>query len=89
MQQAFVDVGHEMARFFAGAANGYVVFVENDADFVHEPDLLFVVAGEVGIVGCGLGLVGECCVDFWEEAENVLAGRWFRLGDGCRGRHLG
>lgn len=51
MEKAFIDVFHKMADFFAGAADGGVVGVEDDADFVHEADLLGVVAGEVGILG--------------------------------------
>lgn len=46
MQETLVDVGHEMAFFLASIADILVVVVENHASFLHETNLLFVVASK-------------------------------------------
>ena len=45
VEEAVVDVGHEMAGFFGRIANDLVVVVEYYTDFVHESDLFGVIAG--------------------------------------------
>lgn len=96
VEEALVDVGHEMAcragvslssctargpartELLAGSANGHVVLVGHNADLVHEPDLLLIVALERIPARVNVG----------EKAENRLGGdRGAGLGD-C-GRHLG
>lgn len=83
MEETLVDVGHEMAGFLRGRANGLVIVVENNADFVHESDLLFIVAGEV--IGVSLSIVArgdgvgrhfgtdQAGVDFGEEGRDILS----------------
>jgi len=50
VQQTLVDVLHQMANLLACTADGYVVLIEDDADLVHEADLLFIVAPEVFVL---------------------------------------
>jgi hypothetical protein len=93
VEEAVVDVGHEVAGFFGGRAERVVVGVEDDADFVHEADLFSIVAGEVVVLvgragkggGGGGGGGGEVCVYFREEVEDVLGGYGLSAG----GRHCG
>lgn len=71
--------------FLGSAANGNVVFVQHNADFVHETYLFFIVALELG-AGCCAGGCGERGIDFGKQAENVFSrdrlGLGLGLGDG-------
>jgi hypothetical protein len=71
-------------NFLAGATNGEIVLVEDNADLVHEADLLFIVAGEVVVVG-GRSGIGQGGVDLREKAEDVFGSDGLRLGDGGGG----
>lgn len=71
VEKALVDVGHQMAELLAAGTDGLVVAVEDNADFLHETDLFWVVAFEVGALGDGFG-GGD---DFGEEGDH------FGLGD--------
>lgn len=69
-------------ELLAGLADGHVVLVEDDADLVHQTDLLLIMAGE----GLGGG------VNVGEETEDGIGGdglsRGGGGGGGCRGgRH--
>lgn len=91
-----VDVRHEVAGFLGCGADGHVVVVQHDADFVHEADLLFVVAGEVvGVgrcvavaalgsgVGCHVG-ADQSGVHFGKEGGDIVTrdgGRRHDSGD--------
>jgi hypothetical protein len=68
-------------NFLAGATNGEVVLVKDNADLVHEADLLFIVAVEV-VVLSGRSGIGQGGVDLREETEDVFGGDLRRLGDG-------
>lgn len=51
VQEALVDVAHQVAGFLGRGSDGLVVGVEDDAHLVHEADLLLVVAGEEVVRG--------------------------------------
>ena len=81
-----------MAGLFGGGAEGLVVVVEHDAEFVHESDLFGIVAAEVvvrGGSGGGTGLCGGCegGRDVGKQAEDVLGGDGGGLGH-CYGGHI-
>lgn len=69
----------EPTDLLAGLANGQIILIENNADLVHQTDLLLIVAFERGI--------GGGAIDLGEEAQDV--GGRDRLGccDGGGGRH--
>lgn len=46
VEEALIDVGHEMADLLAGGTDWLVVLVEDDADLIHKTDLLLVMTGE-------------------------------------------
>lgn len=78
-------------NFFAGAANRKVIFVEYNADLVHETNLLFVVADEV-VVLSGRSGAGQRGVDLGKQTEDILGGDLWRLSDsgsGGGGAHVG
>ena len=58
VEEALVDVAHEVAGLFGGGAQRLVVPVEDDADFVHEADLFGVMAAEVVVLGGGVEMGG-------------------------------
>lgn len=92
VQQALVDVLHEMAYFFACASNWQVIFVKYYADLIHETDLFLIVAIEVLILS-RRNRAGEICVDLGEKAQDVGGRDWLRLGlglgHGGGGTHVG
>ena len=51
VKEALVDIGHEVAGFLGGGADGNVVWGKDDAGLVHQTDLFGVVAGEVVMGG--------------------------------------
>lgn len=57
----------------AEVSNWLVIFVEDNADLVHQPNLLFIVT----IERCRAG------VDVWEEAQNILSCDGLQLGGIC------
>lgn len=65
-------------NLLAGSANGEIVLVSDDADFVHESNLLLIVAGQ--------RLAGG--IDVWEETKHGFSrnglGRGGGGGGGCR-----
>lgn len=70
-------------NFLAGCANGLIVVVKHNAHFVHEPDLLLIVAVELG---------GTGGVYVWEETQDGFGGDGGGLGslEGSNGgRHVG
>lgn len=84
VQQSLVNVLHQVADFLAGTSNWHVILIENDADLVHEADLLFIIAIEVVVLGCR-GLGGERGVDLGEEAQDVVGGDGERVRGGGGG----
>ena len=59
VEEALVDVGHQVACFLGRRADGLVVVVEHYAHFVHQPDLLLVVAGQVVRVRLPVAVRGD------------------------------
>jgi hypothetical protein len=79
VEEPLVDVGHEMADLLAGVTDGQVILIDDNADLIHEADLLLIVAGKS--LGAG--------VDVGEQTQHVLGRDGLRrLGDGCGGRHV-
>lgn len=66
-------MGRLRTDFLAGCSNGLIIVVKHNAHFVHEPDLLRIVAIELG---------GAGGVDVWEETQNGFCGD--RSGGGLR-----
>ena len=64
--------------FLAGAPNGVVIVVEDDAYLLHKPDLLLIVALEV--IGRRLSTVrrGQVRIDLREEVDDILGGDGLR-----------
>ena len=71
-----------LTGFLAGAADGFVVAVEDNTDLVHEPDLLLVVALELIVRGWDAVGGGEVGVDVGEEADYVVGCDGLGLGGG-------
>lgn len=103
VQQAPVDVGHEVAGLLGGRPQDPVVVVQHDAHLVHEPDLLLVVAREQVVVGRRRGRRSErrvgrrvgghvgtdqSGVDVGEEGGDILAGDVGGGGGGGRRSHF-
>lgn len=40
----------EHTDFLAGAANGDIILIENDADLLHQPNLLFIVTRKISVI---------------------------------------
>jgi hypothetical protein len=79
VKEAFVDVLHKVAHLLAGTADRHIILVQNDADLVHQPDLLFIISRKVIVLGRRvLCLRSELGVDLGEEAKDVA--RVIRLG---------
>lgn len=72
----------ERTNFLARAANGVVVLVKHDADFVHEPYLLFIIAGEVIMLVMSAMRPPETGIHFWDDADDVAGVKGVGLGDG-------
>lgn len=77
-------------NFLAGAANGEVVVVEDNADLVHETDLLLIIADEIVVVG-GRSGAGQRGVDLGKQAEDIFGRDLWRLSDSGGGgsAHVG
>jgi hypothetical protein len=89
VQEAFVDVLHEVANLLAGAANRYIVLVQDNAHLVHQTNLLFIVTSEITVLGGrGLCLGGELGIDLGEEAQDVVCVLGLSLGGGSGGTHV-
>lgn len=92
VQQALVDVLHEMAYFFACTSNWQVIFVEYYADLVHETNLFLIVTIKVLILS-RRNRAGEISVDLGKKAQDVGGGDWLGLGLGLGhsggGTHVG
>jgi len=60
-----------------GTSDGIVIFVQHDADLVHETDLLFIVSTQFGGFS-GFLTRGLCkgCINLREELEDVLRRDW-------------
>lgn len=73
-----LESGVRRTEFLAGAADGSVVVIQNNADFVHQAHLLLVVTGEFAGIARGLCLArredfaGERCVDLGEKEADVV-----------------
>lgn len=69
--------------FLARASNWLVIFIQDDADLVHQADLLFIVAFEVVVLGsrCCCG-GGQTSVYLGKQAQNVVSSDCLRLGGG-------
>ena len=90
VKQAFVDVLHEVAHLLAGATDGRIVLVQDDADLLHQPDLLLIVSFKVTVPGrSGLCLRSELSVDLGEEAKDVARVIRLSLRYGGSGAHIG
>ena len=104
VQEAVVDVRHEVAGLLRGGPDGRVVGVEDDAHLVHEADLLGVVAVEVvvfwAVAGAdaaaavrGAAAVCRACISGADEAGRHLGEEKVDIfgGDGgrCLGGHCG
>lgn len=78
-------------NFLAGATNGEIILVENDADLIHETNLLLVVAHEV-VVLSGRSGAGQGGVDLGKQAQDIFGGDLGRRGSdsgGSGSAHLG
>lgn len=74
---------NEHTKFLAGPANGNVIVVGDNADFIHQTNLLLVVALE-DIVWRG----GGGCVDLREQTKDVLGRNGLGGGGGGCRRHV-
>lgn len=83
---AIVGVVSLRTDFLARASDWLVIFIQDDADFVHEADLLFIVAFEVVVLGsrCCCG-GGQMSVYLGKQAQNVVSSNCLRLGGGGGG----
>ncbi len=63
----------------AEVSNWFVILIEDNADLVHQPNLLFIVT--VKLSGAR--------IDIWEKSQNAFSRDRLNLGDGRSGRHLG
>jgi hypothetical protein len=78
----------ERTNFLAGATNGEIVLVKDNANLVHEADLFLIVAVEVVVV-CGRSGIGQGGVDLREKAEDVFGGDGLGLCDSGSGSSSG
>jgi hypothetical protein len=83
-----------LTGFLAGTANRTVVVIQDDADFVHQANLLLVVALEFSpfvsgaIVGGGEDITSQGGVDFGEKSSDIFGGDLRRSRNCHRSAHL-
>lgn len=81
----YAHIGHSRGKerfrtnLLARSANGHIVLVSDDADLVHQSDLLLIVAGQC--------LAGG--IDVWEKTKHGLSRNRLRRGGGNGCRHCG
>lgn len=86
--------GVERTELLAGASNWPVIVIQNNADLIHQTDLLFIVtlklaAGCSVCLACGEDFTGERCIDLGEETGNIVRRNLRRACD-CSGcAHFG
>lgn len=86
--------GIERTDLLAGASNWPVIVIQNNADLIHQTDLLFIVtlklaAARSVCLACGEDFTGERGIDLGEESGNVVRRDLRRTCD-CRGcAHFG
>jgi len=78
VKKAFVDIGHEVAYLLAEVSNRFVIFVKNNADLIHQPDLFFVIL---------TFQTARAGVDIWEQSQDALSRDGLSLSDGGSRRH--
>ena len=78
-----------LTNLLACASDRLVIIIQYNAHFVHELDLLLIVALERIVVAGGVvRSSNDCCVDFGEKARNVFGRDFGLLGDSNGGAHL-